>query len=188
MRRRGLPGLAGLVLALALLVPAPVPAAAHDRFTDPVLAELNDYLVAIQVLRLGDAHAAALFARWQAVREASWKIRDMTEKDGLSIHDPAVERQIAVARELRLRLRDDCRSYLASLEGKVPTAHFRVGTDVRVTWPDTVLETRVGAREVILIEVSNAGAAVAHVEMARRSGATRGDDAGADRILFWDKS
>jgi hypothetical protein len=171
-----------ILLAFALFAPASERVAAHDRFTDPVLAELDDYLMAIQILRLSDGRAADLFARWQAVREASWKIRDLTDKDGLSIHDPAVERQIAAAREMRTRLRDDCRVYFASLEGQLPTARFRIGSDVRVTWSDAVLEAHAGDRDVILIKVTNVTASSVHVEMGRL------DERPSDRILFWNKT
>ena len=49
------------------------------------------------MLRLRDARAAGLFTQWQSVRDASWKIRDFTEQQGLSINDPTVQKQIGAA-------------------------------------------------------------------------------------------
>jgi len=172
-------------LALTLLLPPPAPARAHERFTDPILAELNDYLMAIQVLRLRDARAAELFGQWQAVREISWRIRDLTDREGLSIHDPSVQSQVAAAREMRMRLREDCRAYFGSLEGELPTVRVRIGEDVTVSWPDPVLESRPGARAVILIRVSNERPGQVHAEMRRLSSTLQEDN---DRILFWNKT
>ena len=48
---------------------------AHPRHTDPILAELNDYLLTLQVLRHDNSKADKLFQLWQHVSEESWKIR-----------------------------------------------------------------------------------------------------------------
>jgi len=141
--------------------------------------------MAIQVLRLRDARAAELFGQWQAVREISWRIRDLTDKDGLSIHDPSVQEQVAAAREMRMRLREDCRRYFTSLEGELPTVRVRIGEDVGVSWPDPVLESRLGARDVILIRVSNESSGPVHAEMHRLGSTPWEND---DRILFWNKT
>ena len=50
-------------------------AAPHPRGSSADLAELNDSLMALQVLAEDDEEARALFERWQALREASWAIR-----------------------------------------------------------------------------------------------------------------
>lgn len=151
----------------------------HERFTDPVLAELNDYLMALQVLRFQDEQAAELFSLWQTVRDASWKIRDLTDEQGLSIGHAAVREQLAGAREIRSQLRRRCREYFASLEARLPTASFHIGKQVEVSWPDQILESHVGSRDVILIKITNETERPIHAEMsAQRS----------DQILFWKKT
>src|ERR1044071_8483838 len=115
-RRGTMTGIKRLLCLGALVVLGPAATSAHDGHTDPILAELNDDLMAIQVLRLHDSRASVLFDRWRSLSEASWKIRDLTEQQDLSIEDPGVQKQIAAARELKTRLRDDCRAYFASLE------------------------------------------------------------------------
>jgi hypothetical protein len=182
-----------LLCLAALILLAHTPTRAHDGHTDPVLAELNDYLMAIQVLRMGDARAAGLFTQWQSVRDASWKIREFTEQQGLSIGDPGVQKHIAAARELRARLRDDCRAYFASLEATLPTARFSIGNGVRADWPNPLVESRVGSRDVILVKVTNDSRMRVHAEMSSR-GDQPADQSRAmatqksDQILFWDKT
>jgi hypothetical protein len=177
-RRRGarVRTLGALVALVLLLRPS---AAAHERFTDPVLAELNDALMALQVLRFDDDRAAELFGLWQSARESSWRIRDLTDEQGLSIDAPAVQAQVAAAREARDRLRQRCREYFASLEATLPAAHVQIGRDVRIAWPERSLEGRVGWREVVLIKVTNERATRVHAEM-------RGER--NDQILFWTKT
>ena len=53
----------------------------HERRTDPVLAELNDYLAGIQVLKEEDTRAEELFKLWQKVRASSWEIRRLTDEE-----------------------------------------------------------------------------------------------------------
>ncbi|MGH9371732.1 MAG: CehA/McbA family metallohydrolase, partial [Vicinamibacterales bacterium] len=79
----------------------------------------------------------------------------------------------------RNRLRESCRAYFASLEGRLPTAHFRIGQEVAVSWPARVLESRLGARDVVLIKVTNERTTRVHAEM---SGGKN------DRILFWSRT
>ena len=109
-----------LAATAMLLLLAQTAAPTHERLTDPVLSELNDYLMAIQILRYQDDRAGDIFALWQSVRDASWAIRDLTDSRGLSIHDSTVQKQIAAAREARRRLRERCRAYFASLETTLP--------------------------------------------------------------------
>jgi hypothetical protein len=172
-------GIRGLLGCSALVLLVHIPVQAHERFTDPILAELNDYLMALQILRFQDDRAGDLFTLWQSVREASWKIRELTDQEGLSIHDPAVQEQAARARELRRRLRQDCREYFAALEVRLPTAYFRIGEDVRASWPDPMLERRLGSRDVVLIKVTNDSRRRVHAEMSSQ---------GNDQILFWTKT
>ena len=167
------------LIVVLLLMHAPAPAQAHERFTDPVLAELNDYLMAVQILRLHDPRAGELFNLWRSTRDASWKIRELTDQQNLPIQSAPVQKQVAAAREARNRLRESCRDYFASLEQKLPIAHFRIGRDVRVSWPDRMLESRLGARDVILIKLTNERATRVHAELSAERN---------DQILFWTRT
>lgn len=179
VRQRAIPQRGALFLGLMFLLLMHAPANSHERLTDPVLAELTDYLTALQVLRFQDQRAQELFGLWQSARDGSWRIRELTDDQGLSIHDPAVQKQVAAARDARQRLRDACRAYLASLEARLPTAHFRIGQQVRASWPDRVLESRLGARDVVLIKVTNDTRTRVHAEMTSERN---------DQILFWTKT
>jgi hypothetical protein len=167
-----------LIAALLLLL-MHAPAPAHERFTDPILAELNDYLMAIQILRFHDPRAGELFSLWQSVRDDSWRIRELTDQQGLSIQSPAVQKQAAAARDARNRLRESCRTYFASLEGRLPTAHFRIGQEVRASWPDRILESRIGVRDVVLIKVTNERRTRVHAEMSGERN---------EQILLWKRT
>ena len=84
--------------------------------------------------------------------------------------------------------------FFASLEATLPTVHFVIGNGVRVTWPDTVVQSRLGNRDVILIKVTNESRIPAHAEMSSRgkdpSGQSRAilPARSSDQILFWDKT
>jgi hypothetical protein len=181
-------GIAKLACVLTLILLANTPTRAHPGYTDPLLAELNDYLMAIQVLRLRDARAAGLFDQWRSIRDASWKIRELTDQQTLPISDPAVQQQIAAARELRARFRDECRSYFASLETTLPTIRISLGNGVQVAWPNAVLESRLGSRDVVLVKVTNETRLRAHAEMSSRTDGSAGASGKSDQILFWDKT
>ena len=165
--------IAALVLTLAAT------ALAHPRHTDPVLAELNDYLVALQLLKDKDAHAEQLFKLWQSVREGSWEIRRSTDKENLPIDAPAVSAQILKTRTLREELLQRCRRYLSEQEDLIPTARFIIGDEISVQQLDTVIETPVASRTVVLIKIENRRATDVHIDLFNDR---------SDQILFWKKS
>jgi hypothetical protein len=103
----------------------------------------------------------------------------LTDDQGRSIQSEAVRKQVAAARDARTRLRRSCREYFASLESELPTAHFRIGKVVQATWPDRVLESRLGTRDVVLIKVTNERRTRVHADLS----ADRND-----QILFWRRS
>ncbi|MHC4912073.1 MAG: hypothetical protein ACYTE5_03600, partial [Planctomycetota bacterium] len=151
----------------------------HERRTDPVLAELNDYLAGVQVLKEEDARAEELFKLWQRVRAGSWEIRRLTDEEDMRIDAPTVRDEITKTRALRGELLERSRRYLAEQEDVLDTVRFEIGDGISVGWRDRVIETAVGSRKVVLIKVENQGATAADVEMY-------GD--GSDEILFWKKS
>ncbi len=151
----------------------------HERRTDPVLAELNDYLAGVQILKEEDGRAEELFKLWQRVRAASWEIRRLTDEEDMRIDAPAVRVEIAKTRALRSELLESSRRYLSEQEDVLDTVRFEIGEGISVVWRDRVIETAVGSRKVVLIKVENQGGTAADVEMY-------GD--GSDEILFWKKS
>jgi hypothetical protein len=151
----------------------------HERRTDPVLAELNDYLAGVQILKEQDARAEGLFKLWQKVRASSWEIRRLTDEEDLRIDAPSVRAEIAKTRALRSELLERSRRYLAEQEDVLDTVRFEIGDGIKVRWRNRVIETAVGSRKVVLIKVENKGRVAIDVEMY-------GD--GSDEILFWKKS
>ena len=151
----------------------------HPRYTDPMLTELNDYLMALQVLRTHNPQAEELFQLWQRVREESWKIRELTDEQDLPSDAPAVVRQIQKTHASRQELLRRCRQFLSAQKQSMPTIHFQLGKTIKVHWSDPLIETPVWSRTVVLIEVEN-----------RRKTETRIDlfSDPSDQILFWKKS
>ena len=152
---------------------------AHPRHTDPILAELNDYLVALQLLRFDNSQAEELFQLWQRVREESWKIRKLTDEQDLPVGAPAVVHQIRKTHDFRSELLERCRQFLSSQKDSMPTVHFHLGDMISVIWSDPVIETPVWSRTVVLIEVENEREIHAHVELFSMPN---------DQILFWKKA
>ncbi len=83
------------------------PTYAHDGHEDPVLQELNDYIMAIQLMRINDPSADELFKTWQELRTESWAIRKLTDEQNLLINTEEVMKQIAKTRAKRKQLLDD---------------------------------------------------------------------------------
>ena len=119
------------------------------------LAELNDYLAAVQWLAETEPEAKQLFEQWQALREESWTIRALTDEGDLEISDPRVVEQIQTVRALRRQLLDDCRRFFAARPAALPTAVVRVSDSIGVEWPDPMIQTPVGTRRLVLIELRN---------------------------------
>lgn len=152
---------------------------ALERHPDPELAELNDYLMALQVLRHGEPGAESLFQDWQVLRTASWRIRELTDDEGLPIDAPGVVAQIQRTRELRQALLDEARAYFEAQSNILPTARVHVGERLTVAWPDTLLSAAVGSRRLVLIELTSSGPDPARLTLTGPP---------SDQILFWTKA
>ena len=151
----------------------------HQRHTDPVLAELNDYLMAVQVLKESNPKAQELFELWQRIRGESWQIRSLTDDKNLRIDEPAVIEQIGKTRQVRHELIERCRQFFYEQKTLMPTVHFKLGPTISVEWNDAVIKAEVGSRKVVLIEIENIRSNHARIDMfSDRS----------DQILFWNKS
>ncbi|MCO6475395.1 MAG: CehA/McbA family metallohydrolase [Phaeodactylibacter sp.] len=151
---------------------------AHPGHTDPVLEELNDYLMAIQIMRADDPRATAIFETWRELRAASWKIRELTDEQGLLIDDEKARAQISATRAKREQLLRECRAYFADLMREEPALRFSIDDAIQVEWGDPLLEVQAQHAKVILIEVRNRSGREARLSInADRS----------DNILFWNK-
>lgn len=163
-------------LLLAVLISSSIQA--HPDHTDPVLQELNDYLMAIQIMRADDPKATDIFKTWQELRAASWKIRELTDEENLLINADRVMEQISATKAKRQQLLRECRTYFADLLQKEPGIHFDIDDDIQVEWENPLLEVQIQHTKVILIELRNQTNAPAPISM-------RADQ--SDEILFWNK-
>ena len=103
-------------LSIVLFVGMVTRGFAHERRSVPVLAELNDYLAGVQILKEEDARAEELFKLWQRVRAGSWEIRRLTDEEDMRIDAPSVRAEITKTRALRRELLERSRRYLAEQE------------------------------------------------------------------------
>ncbi|RKX36298.1 MAG: hypothetical protein DRP64_18770, partial [Verrucomicrobia bacterium] len=96
---------------------------AHPRHTDPALSELNDYLPAIQFIKdtRQTPQATELINQWLVVRQATWDLMNMMDKEGFVTDSPEVVVKIANSKNDRQRLLEDCRSFFASQVDLIPT-------------------------------------------------------------------
>lgn len=152
---------------------------AHPRHTDPVLAELNEYLMALQLLRANDPKATAIFNTWSELREASWKIRELTDDENLTMIDDAVMEQIGKTKMKRQQLLQECRAYFAAMVEDGPALKFTVDKSIRADWNNPMLEVPVQHVRILVIELKNQRKEAAEVTL-------RAD--ASDEILFWNKS
>ena len=174
-----------------LLLVLTVAGSAHPRGSTADLSELNEYLMALQWLRDDDTQAKELFALWQDVREESWAIRTLTDEEDLEITHPRVVQQIESARARRRELLAGCRRFFSTRRDDIPTAIVHLSDPMTIEWPDPLVETPVGTRRLVLLEVRNDADDPAHVEVVgdpSRQVFTRKAslhlDAGATRHLF----
>ncbi len=152
---------------------------AHDGHTDPELEEINDYLMALQLIRQTDPQAIKLFDRWRELREASWKIRELTDNEDLLAGSARVLQQISTARRLQQELLSACRSYFQQLEKTQPVIRFQLDADkLEVSWENPLLEVEVMHSRVVLVKMLNGSSEQASFTV---SGAY------SDEILFWKK-
>ena len=173
------PTLTRLLLACLLLwVLDTIPGNTHPEHTSYELSELNDYLMALQVMRHQNPAADDLFHRWQELREASWEIREWTDDRDLTIDAPEVERQIEHTIRLREMLLNDCRTFFRKQSEVLPTARIHLGKDLRISWEAGEITAPVGSRRVVLLEITSEREEPEHLFL------TGEDD---DEILFWSK-
>jgi hypothetical protein len=127
----------------------------HPRHTDPILGELNDYLMALQVLRSSSTEAERLFQLWLEVREGSWKIRELTENGGLSSNHSDVKQVVRNTHSLRRSLRDQCLVYFEARKAELPAAAIEVSDQLLVQWSEPLIRAQVGERKPVLLELKN---------------------------------
>ncbi len=151
---------------------------AHDSRTDPELAELNDYMMAIQVLRHSDSDAELLFKKWQKLRENSWKIRELTDDEGLSIDEPEVVRQIEYTTSLRKELLRESRLYFGEQMDNMPSVRVQLGNDISISGIDSAIQTPVGSRQVVLVEFRSDRQDHSHLFL---------EGSESEEVLFWSK-
>lgn len=150
----------------------------HERHSDPVLQELNDYMMAIQMLRTDDARASEIFKSWQELRKASWKIREVMEEKELDIDATDIMELISKARAKRQQLLTDCKSYFADIISREQAVKFHVDKVIQVEWNNPIFEVQVHHSKVILIEIQNHRNSSAQITMKSNL---------SDEILFWNK-
>lgn len=151
----------------------------HAGHTDPELEEINDYLMALQLMRHTDPGAVALFGKWQELREASWKIRELTDAENLLMDSDRVLEQIGLARRLQKDLLVACRQYFLQLEKEQPVVQFVIGNaGIMTIWDNPAFEVEVQHTEVVLVKLSNQTPDAQTLSISGNY---------SDDILFWKK-
>jgi hypothetical protein len=151
---------------------------AHDGHPDPVLQEINDYVMAIQLLRINDSAATNIFKTWQELRAESWEIRNLTDEQNLLMNSDAVMKQISKTRSKQKQLLKECRVYFANLIEQEPAVKFIVDQSITAIWDAPPLEVQQGHFKVLLVEIQNKRNSKAELTMESNS---------SDDILFWNK-
>lgn len=151
---------------------------AHPDHTSEELSELNDYLMALQMMRHQNTEAEELFQRWQELREASWKIRELTDEEDLDINDPVVEEQIDQTHRLRKALLEDSRSFFRRQTNSLPVARIHLGDSLLVSWNQEAVNVPVGSRMLVLMEITSDRSHHSKLHLTGESD---------DQILFWSK-
>ncbi|MDR9410752.1 MAG: CehA/McbA family metallohydrolase [Balneolaceae bacterium] len=166
-----------LLLFIVLLMITDI-SSAHDPKTNPELAELNDYMMAIQTLRHSDAGAESLFKNWQTLREESWEIREMTDDQGLNIDHPDVQKQVKLTTDLRTQLLENSRTYFSEKMDQFPSISIRFGDEISISGLKSEVDTPVGSREVVLVEFRTESPGHTHLKL---------ESSESEEILFWSK-
>ena len=151
---------------------------AHDGHPDPVLQEINDYVMAIQLLRINDSAATNIFKTWQELRAESWEIRNLTDEQNLLMNSDAAMKQISKTRSKQKQLLSECRIYFAKLIEQEPAVKFIVDQSITAIWDAPPLEVQQGHFKVLLVEIQNKRNSKAELTMESDS---------SDDILFWNK-
>ncbi|NND05659.1 MAG: CehA/McbA family metallohydrolase [Saprospiraceae bacterium] len=170
--------LLGTCLVLTLFVSSPPGIDAHPGPTDQVLAELNDYLMAIQLLRIEDARADEIFKTWHQLRTASWNIRALTDEQDLLIETDKVMLQIGRTKVLQKRLLRECRDYFTEVIKSSASIRFTIDKSIEGEWQGPLIEVQVQHLKVVLIEVLNSRKSPVQLRM---------HSSRSDEILFWNK-
>ena len=154
-------------------------AEAHPRHTNSLMAELNDYIPALQKLKESDAEAEKLFTLLLNVRQRSWDIRKNIDDNDLRNDSAEIVNAVKTAKDERAKLLKACKEYFASQEGKLSTAVVTVNeNNVDIDWDDSVIPVEQWSRKIVLIAIKNNCSGDAHITMKSDS----------DRqILFWQK-
>lgn len=166
-----------LILSIILLMMTNL-SSAHDPQTNPELAELNDYMMAIQTLRHSDSGAESLFKQWQTLREESWKIRELTDEQGLDIKHPEVQEQVKHTTDLRNQLLQGSRSYFSKKMDQFPSVQIQLGDEISISELSSAVEAPVGSRKVVLVEFRSDRAGHNHLSL---------ESSESQEILFWSK-
>ena len=151
---------------------------AHDGHSDPVLEEINDYVMAIQLLRINDSDATNIFKTWQELKAESWEIRNLTDEQNLLMNSETVMKQISRARAKQKQLLKECRIYFGKLIEQEPTVKFIVDQSITAIWDAPPVEVQQGHFKVLLVEIQNKRNSKAELTMKSDS---------SDDILFWNK-
>lgn len=151
---------------------------AHDPQTDPELAELNDYMMAIQTLRHSDPGAESLFKQWQNLRVESWKIRELTDEQNLDMDDSEVMEQVDRTNRLRKDLLQNSRSYFSGKMDEFPSVNIQLDEEISIEGLSSEVQTPVGSRKVILVEFNSDRPGHTHLQL---------EGSESEEILFWSK-
>jgi hypothetical protein len=151
---------------------------AHDGHSDPVLAELNDYLMAIQLMRIKDSRAADIFKTWQEVKFESWEIRRLTDDQNLLINSKYVMEQIGKTKAKQKQLLQECRTFFAELVKKGPAVRFSIDQSITGIWEAPPIAVQVQHSKVLLVEIQNKRNSATNVSLRSNT---------SDEILFWNK-
>ncbi len=151
---------------------------AHDGHSDPVLAELNDYLMAIQLMRIKDSRAADIFKIWQEVKFESWEIRRLTDDQNLLINSKYVMEQIGKTKAKQKQLLQECRAFFAELVKKGPAVRFSIDQSITGIWDALPIAVQVQHSKVLLVEIQNKRNSATKVSLRSNT---------SDEILFWNK-
>jgi hypothetical protein len=151
----------------------------HPGHSDPELEEINDYLMAIQLMRHNDPQAVVIFEKWRQLREASWKIRELTDSENLLIDSRLVMDQIGDAKRLQKDLLSACRNYFLQLEQEQPVVRFLFGEgEVSVDWDDPEFAVELQHTRVVLVKMINQTQEPVAFSVSGKY---------SDDILFWKK-
>jgi hypothetical protein len=169
---------AAIIVSLVFSLIFVTPSYGHDGHADPTLQEINDYLMAIQLMRIKDTTAASIFKTWHELRTESWEIRNLTDEQNLLINAEAVMKQISKTRAKQKQLLNECRVYFSKLVKQGPAIRFIVDKSITANWAAPLFEVQEGHFKVVLVEVKNNRNS--KVKLSMKSDYS-------DEILFWNK-